>query len=211
MASPKRAVAATSERAAANLRRLRKRRGLSTYDLADRLKDLGWPIQQSGLTRIERGERRVDADDLVALAAALECSPNLLLMPAETEAPGDGEAPRSVPVFGGSGPVADARDLWAWAVGERPLVLRDPAHPAEPLSEPTGQEVAMFQVENQPHHFGKDQAASWGMFAQYDTLRQLIREALASGMSPDQVIEVFIRMTQLTATEGEPSGDGAGS
>lgn len=49
--------------------------------LAARLEELGRPIPTLGLRKIESYERRVDADDLVALAAALGVSPITLLMP----------------------------------------------------------------------------------------------------------------------------------
>jgi transcriptional regulator with XRE-family HTH domain len=58
-----------SARVAANVKRIRKSRGMSTYELARRL----------------TGQRQVDADDVVALAVALNCSPVALLLPAEPE------------------------------------------------------------------------------------------------------------------------------
>ena len=50
-------------------------------DLSERLKDLDRRIPPLGLRRIENGARRVDADDLLALAVALGVSPVTLLMP----------------------------------------------------------------------------------------------------------------------------------
>ena len=64
---------------AANIRAVRNARGLSTYALADQLDAAGWSIHQSGLTRIERGERHVDADDLDAIARALGVTAEQLL------------------------------------------------------------------------------------------------------------------------------------
>lgn len=54
----------------ANVERLRKARRLSLRALSDRLAGLGRPILPIGLSRLSQGKRRVDADDLVALAAA---------------------------------------------------------------------------------------------------------------------------------------------
>ena len=68
----------TGERVAANLKRLRGR--IPVRELAARLRDVGRPIAPSGITKIEQGTRRVDVDDLVGLAAALEVSPNQLLV-----------------------------------------------------------------------------------------------------------------------------------
>src|SRR5215831_934583 len=64
-----------------NLEQLRGLRGLSYRELSDRLKALGRPIPTLGLSRIEKGSRRVDADDLVALALALRVNPAALLLP----------------------------------------------------------------------------------------------------------------------------------
>jgi hypothetical protein len=47
--------------------------------LSDRLAEVGRPIVPSGLSKIELGNRRVDVDDLTALAAALDTIPNDLL------------------------------------------------------------------------------------------------------------------------------------
>lgn len=52
-----------------NVERLRNQRGLSFVDLAELLKQEGRPIPVLGLRRIEKGERRVDVDDMAALAA----------------------------------------------------------------------------------------------------------------------------------------------
>lgn len=65
----------------ANVLRYRNRMNLGYADLARRLEALGRPIPVLGLSRIERGERRVDIDDLMALAVALGVSPTSLLLP----------------------------------------------------------------------------------------------------------------------------------
>jgi transcriptional regulator with XRE-family HTH domain len=65
-------IAGDASRAvAANLRRLRRERGLSYAELSRRLASLGWPIQDTGLLKAEAGQRRIDVDDLVALASVL--------------------------------------------------------------------------------------------------------------------------------------------
>ena len=43
--------------------------------------DLGRPIATLGINRIEAGDRRIDVDDLVALAVALDVSPIAILLP----------------------------------------------------------------------------------------------------------------------------------
>jgi transcriptional regulator with XRE-family HTH domain len=67
---------------AANIQRLRKRSGLTFAELSARTEKIGQPIAVLGLRRIERGERRVDFDDLLALAIALEVPPVDLMVPA---------------------------------------------------------------------------------------------------------------------------------
>lgn len=96
---------------AANVLRLRTARGLSTTRLSAALKEIGHSIPPTGITRIEKGERRVDADDLVALAVALRVSPTALLLP---------------PTIGGeveltAGKTVDAINAWMWMTSERPL------------------------------------------------------------------------------------------
>jgi transcriptional regulator with XRE-family HTH domain len=69
----------TGRTVATRVRRIRKRNGLSLQDLSDLLAPLGRPILPSGLNKIEQGTRRVDVDDLTALADALATIPNDLL------------------------------------------------------------------------------------------------------------------------------------
>lgn len=53
-----------------------------TYtELVKRLADIGRPIPILGLRRIERNERSVDLDDLVAIARALQVPPAWLIFP----------------------------------------------------------------------------------------------------------------------------------
>ena len=58
---------------------LRTERGLSQRQLADRVTSLGHPMSNTMLSRIERAQRRGDADDLVAISEALLVSPLVLL------------------------------------------------------------------------------------------------------------------------------------
>jgi hypothetical protein len=85
--------------------------------------------------RIEQGERQVDADDLLALAIALDCSPLRLLLPANVEVD---RCPAVTPLT-----AVPPADMWAWAAGERPLVLNGDA----PLQ---GSALAMWMLENRP-------------------------------------------------------------
>jgi transcriptional regulator with XRE-family HTH domain len=72
-------IGATGRRVAENVRRLRLARELSLRDLSAKLAELGRPILPSGLLKIEHGQRRVDVDDLAALAEVLGVLPGRLL------------------------------------------------------------------------------------------------------------------------------------
>lgn len=65
-------VGSVGDQVRANLLRLRTVRRLSTRALADSCKRHGRYIPPTGITRIEKGERRVDVDDLLVLAQALQ-------------------------------------------------------------------------------------------------------------------------------------------
>lgn len=65
----------------ANVDRLRQERGLSWRRLSAALEATGRPIPPLGLTRMARGERRMDVDDLAALARVLDVPPAVLLAP----------------------------------------------------------------------------------------------------------------------------------
>lgn len=65
--------------AARTIEILRTERGLSQRQLADRVTALGHPMSNTMLSRIERAQRRCDADDLVAISEALLVSPLVLL------------------------------------------------------------------------------------------------------------------------------------
>lgn len=64
---------------------LRKRRGWDQKRLAELVTEAGRPMSASMVGKIEAGARRVDVDDLVALAFALEVSPARLLLSAHRD------------------------------------------------------------------------------------------------------------------------------
>jgi transcriptional regulator with XRE-family HTH domain len=85
---------------------------LTLDDLAQRMSDVGRPMRKSGIGKIEQQERRVDADDLVALALALGVSPLRLLLPGSAD---------TKPIELTATCRVRARDAWRWASGEQPL------------------------------------------------------------------------------------------
>lgn len=64
-----------------NLRRLREERLWGYTDVTKRLSKMGHTIHTDQLSAIDAGERHVDVDDLVALAAVFDLSPEELLQP----------------------------------------------------------------------------------------------------------------------------------
>jgi transcriptional regulator with XRE-family HTH domain len=115
MATRRVEIGPTGETVRANVARVRKRQGLTLRDAADRLTDIGHPMAHNTVSEIERGARRVDVDDLMALAAALDVSPATLLMPATTREEWDTALEAT-----GQPEGVTAQQLWAWLTAKRP-------------------------------------------------------------------------------------------
>lgn len=79
--APKNPLGPAGHNVRRNVRRLREERRWPYTELSERLAQEGRMIPVLGLSRLERGERRVDADDLVALAATFGLTPQQLLEP----------------------------------------------------------------------------------------------------------------------------------
>lgn len=114
MAGKKTELGATGAIAAENVKRLRELHGLSYAELSRRLEDMGRPIPPLGLRRIETGDRRIDVDDLIALALALKSSPVTLLV-------ADDSDPEGLSTATGLRSGAPARRLWKWLIAEDPV------------------------------------------------------------------------------------------
>src|SRR5271163_4837774 len=111
---------ATAETVSANVRRLRKAQNLGLRGLSTKLTEVGRPLGHSAVDQIEKGARRVDVDDLMALSVALGVSPVTLLMPAVDRSdvkvrPQDAVNATAVPT-----PVT-AEHLWGWLTAKYPL------------------------------------------------------------------------------------------
>lgn len=96
----------------ANLARARKAANLSLKELSAKLDELDRKISWSGISKIENGNRKVDADELIALALTLNVSPLALLLPQSRER----QAPITL-----TGLDASAESVWKWALGSTPL------------------------------------------------------------------------------------------
>jgi transcriptional regulator with XRE-family HTH domain len=114
------------------LREVRKARGLTREELAERLREIDYVLEPLTLYRLEAGRKRVALDDVVALAYALSVSPLFLLLPygraevvryagVETHAYGDTvEIAPNLQPFG-------HYSLRDWLRGEEPLPGQDVA------------------------------------------------------------------------------------
>jgi len=121
----------TSETVREHAKRMRKSRGWSLAAVCERMTEAGRPFAISSLSEIENGKRRVDVDDLIALAAALGVSPLWMLMP-------DASAKDEPIAVTGVGAM-DANRYWEWLRAENPLPgSRDHA------------EHTRFMLDNQP-------------------------------------------------------------
>jgi hypothetical protein len=84
---------------------------MSQRRLVARLDQLGLPLNQSVITRIERGTRKVSLDEAIALAAALDVAPVHLFLPITDEGRVSVTPSTEVP----------SRVARQWALGLRPL------------------------------------------------------------------------------------------
>ncbi len=171
----------TGARVAANVRQLRKARGMNLAALAERMFELGQPIGLSGLSKLENGDRRVDVDDLAALAVALGVTPNRLLLTADA-----GE----IEVELTAGVAATGGAAWRWAAGDDPL----PGDSLQPLDL---DRLSRFQRENRPHDPPDDTPAS-ELERHEDVLAPVavaVRAARGRGLSLQSVLS-YVRLME---------------
>jgi transcriptional regulator with XRE-family HTH domain len=125
----------TGKTVAENLARLRKARGLSIRQLSAALEARGRSLSPSGITRMEKAERHVTADELVALAVALGASPQALLLPLRDD------PAQTIEITGAGAMPAD--QAWEWMPPS-----------GQPLRRPEGIDVntalLQFIVDNWP-------------------------------------------------------------
>ncbi|MBF6407469.1 helix-turn-helix domain-containing protein [Nocardia farcinica] len=107
-------IGPTGKTVAHNVARIRKAQGLTLRDVAGRLSATDRPLAHNTISEIERGARRADVDDLIALAVALNCSPLALLFP-----PAIHEHVVTITAAGDR----PAWEVWRWGAGERALLV----------------------------------------------------------------------------------------
>lgn len=120
-------MAPTARTVATNIARFRKQRGYTLSELSERMGGVGRPMSISGISSMEKLQRRVDVDDLVAFAAALDVSPAALLMPhVVDDEPGAAQdtllitSAEPMPTKGGGASVT-AGQFWLWLIADSPL------------------------------------------------------------------------------------------
>lgn len=149
MAGKKLATGVTGRTVAYNVKRLRQKADLNYTELSERLKIYGRDIPPLGIRRIEDGERRVDVDDLMALALALNTNVNALVIPA---------AGSNQILTIAQDQMYPAWAVWNWAIGKAPLNHSlVPEH--VPQSERATYAGELFESNTDPKSQGRDPAA----------------------------------------------------
>ncbi|WP_326830221.1 helix-turn-helix domain-containing protein [Streptosporangium sp. NBC_01810] len=192
----------TGEQLRANVKRIREARGLSYQKLADRLAEVNRPIPTLGLSRIEKGERRVDADDLVALALVLRVNVSALLLPPTARGTGK--------IAGIDHPVSAFR-LWSWAAGELALAPEDdPTVDDEERARLKEDDFGAWSdywdkrhrewdEECRPHH-RIDRTRDWARHAEaLSKASSVAQEAVNGGMSIPAVLDFMQEFLQQPA------------
>jgi transcriptional regulator with XRE-family HTH domain len=134
-------IGPVGQRLAENVAALRGR--IPLRELSARLEKFGRKVLPSGIMNVERSARRIDVDDLMALAAAFEVSPNRLLLPANA----DLEEVTLTPNLR-----VEAASAWRWATGDEPLGLEPwSENPSEETEEERWERARQFRRRNRPH------------------------------------------------------------
>ncbi|WP_327662453.1 MULTISPECIES: helix-turn-helix domain-containing protein [unclassified Streptomyces] len=144
MAIPESGPAASE--VAKNIQLVRKARQLKQSDVSKRLKAAGRPMLPTVVSKVERGERRIDVDDLVAFGRALGVPPALLLYPLGSEA--------EVEILPGQ--TVSTWAAYRWFVGEAGF----PGDPGTPHGE-TDQETGLAEWYEDNWKEGAAPVALW--------------------------------------------------
>lgn len=175
-------IGPTGQRVAQNAETLRGR--IPLRELSDRLAALGRPILASGLVKLGKGERRVDVDDLVALALALGVNPNRLLLPVKLDDHEIELTPEiSVMPF----------QAWQWADGKGPLLAAsDPNAPVGEVAEEFARRSRPVSDAARRQHSAVQAARD--VMDRLDVLLADRAGELAEHPSPSDVSNVFRRI-----------------
>ena len=182
MSEKKNPLGPSGEMVCENVKRLRA--GMTYKELAEKLAAVGRPIPTLGLRRIEAGTRRVDADDLVALAVVFDVSPLTLLLPS------DGMRALSSPMTGVPDRDVSHNTQWLWGLGQEPLELPGLGRGADSQAQ-----IAKYRFRAKPDV--EPRSAAVGGFVSAD-------EDEAADQENDMIAEAF----RLAKTQGIGGEDG---
>lgn len=201
---------ATARTVAANLKRLREARKLSLRALSQELRErTGRSLSVDALNKIENAAtpgtgvtRRVDADDLVALALTLGVNVSALLLPPTA---------RGVGELTGIGRPISAFRLWSWASGELPLPPEDdPAVDQGEVERARADDFGMWSdywnergrrwdAECRPHH-RIDRTRDWARHHEVlSKAASAVQAAVNAGMSLPAVLDFLMESVQQHA------------
>lgn len=199
-------LGSVGQRVAKEVERLRGR--TTVRELSARLSKLGRPILPSGITKIEQGSRRVDVDDLVALAIALKVTPTrLLLGPPPTDGTRDdpahdevwewedwedsqGNKRSPIPVIRLTPELAlEPWDAWPWAFGEMSLgeIWRLPEEGSSWFEKG---ETERFRAENQLPVLRPILGLADGLQQSVAKVGAAVMDALDQGLTEEQVSQL---------------------
>ena len=201
-------IGPVGQRAAANLAFFRGR--TKQQDLARRMEEIGRPMTASAISKAEKLDRRIDVDDLMALAIALDIAPNQLLLPPDAS----GEPVQLTPA------VTVTRDrAWRWAAGEWTLFDEEPTFRTDPA---TGRRTRVLgelsKIEARaPHRFTGGDMDLDDVLAHLKELaevRRAVRVLEDAGFTRQQVVQALGQLDRLAqlgdsiATLDEDGDDG---
>lgn len=181
------ATAPVGARIGENVRRLRRKRGYDLRTLSAELAEAGHPISLGQLSKLELGQRRVDVDDLVALAVVLNVTPGQLLMPEPTWAEDD------VVALTPHRHVTWMR-AWQWMCGD--LWLDDAQRPASDDEEYAWYEAARPHDPTGVYNFSPAEAA--GREGEVQDIVAAVERALGAGLTRNWVLKAMSWYTAIT-------------
>lgn len=186
---------------------------MSLADLSRKLTELGRPVQAAAIRRIEnavepvdsekeRRPRRVDVDDLMALAIALDAVPNRLLLPA---GPYDGPCDLTPTV------TVPASQAWNWAAGGNVPAVWSPWGEEDSVigTHEGRQRVMEFHKRNNPHLPPQPTVAQAG--PHWDEVTKLAHQIADLGkkmdVDPRALAPLLTDLVHKITTGGGPDGE----
>lgn len=168
------------------VRQLRGELQLDLVDLSERLEPLGISLGKNALSKLETGSRKISVEELLALAVALDVTPNRLLLGGAA----DDDMGRNVEIARTW--VLPLLEAWQWAQGERwPEPKREGSSSRIYTADIAASRA--FTERNQPHkpHDSINarqyiELASQGVF---DRANIVAEELEARGISPVVLIQ----------------------